>query len=323
MAWTETVDFRGYSNSGKQGGIAVAALFLCTVATPTIAATPAGTNIVNTATLSWTSDGQPRTAASNIVTVTTAEILDVTIAADRTSVAAQPSDLVAVGFLVTNTGNGVEDFALTFTSDRASVAVTRVAIDSDNDGVYDAGDQLLASGVTLTLSLGQQQRVFVLVDGAQVSGPTNISATVMAKTGSGAPGTVFAGAGDSGSDAIVGATGARATASSLLTPPAGLPSLTKSQSVFAPDGGARAVRGAIITYRLVANFSTATRGAAVDDPIPTGTVYVPGSLVLDDRPLTDAADSDAGTVDAGAIHVTLGDVAATGVRTIQFSVKIQ
>lgn len=313
----------GDSNGGKQGGIAVAALCLCTVATPGFAATPAGTNIVNTATLSWTSDGQPRTAASNIVTVTTAEILDVSITADRTSVAAQPSDTVAIGFLATNTGNGTEDFALGFASDRATVAVTRVAIDSDNDGVYDARDQLLATGAMLTLDAGQQKRVFVLIDGAQVSGPTDILATVTAKTGSGASGTVFAGAGDNGSDAIVGASGARATASSLLTPPAGLPSLTKSQTVFAPDGSARAVRGSIITYRLVANFTAPTRGAAVDDPIPTGTAYVPGSLVLDDRPLTDAADADAGTFDASAIHVTLGDVAASGTRTIQFSVKIQ
>ena len=121
----------------------------------------------------------------------------------------------------------------------------------------------------------------------------------------------------------MGSSGAAATAVTALTPPTGLPTLVKSQSVFAPDGSARAVRGAIITYRIVANFPTATRGVTVDDPIPAGTDYVAGSLLLDDRAVTDARDADAGTADSAAIHAALGDVAASGTRTVQFSVKIQ
>ena len=306
-----------------RGLIAPAALCLCVVPTIGHAATRAGTGIANTATLSWT-DGTPRSVLSNTVTVTTAELLDVTIVADRPSIAVKSGDAVAAGFVVTNTGNGAEDFALTITSDQPGVAVTRMGVDSDDDGAYDpAKDRPLAAGAPLSLAPGQSVRIFVLVDGSQVGATTRISASVAATTGNGTPGTIVAGGGDAGSDAVVGSTGAAATAVTALTPQAGLPTLVKSQSVFAPDGSARAIRGAIITYRLVAGFTAATRGATVDDPIPAGTDYVAGSLLLDDRALTDGRDADAGAFDAAAVHVALGDVAAAGTRTIQFSVKIQ
>jgi uncharacterized repeat protein (TIGR01451 family) len=307
-----------------RGGTASAAAFLCLFALPAAAATQAGTSIVNTAALSWNQDGQPRTVPSNTATLVTAETLDVTIAADRATAPAPSGTTVAAGFLVTNTGNGNEDFTITFAADKPGVAVTRLAIDTNNDGVYDAAtDHALAAGAALSLTAGQQVRVFVLVDGAQVIEATSVSATVTAKTGSGAPGTLFAGAGDQGGDAVVGQTRATATAATLISPAAAQPSLVKTQSVFAPDGSAKAVRGAIVTYTLAANFPGATANVRVDDPIPAGTDYVPGSLKLDERALTDGADTDAGTADTGGIHVALGTVAAAGSHTIQFSVKIQ
>lgn len=316
----------GPATQGEGGKVLRAAVRLLAlgVATPAFAAVPAGTGIVNTAAMTVDMGGQARTIPSNTVTLLSAELLDVAIVAERPTVSVLASDQVALPFLVTNGGNGAEDFALTLASDHASVAVTRVFVDTNQDGAYQAGTDLpLASGAVLSLAAGQQTRVFVLVDGAQVSAATTISATVTARTGSGAPGTVFAGAGTNGGDAVVGGTGASATAASVLTPVAGQPTLVKSQSVFAPDGSARPVRGAIVTYLLVATFVGATRGVAIDDPIPAGTAYVPGSLTLDRLALTDVGDGDAGTAGATAVHVGLGDVAAAGSHTIQFSVKIQ
>ncbi|WP_375396920.1 hypothetical protein [uncultured Sphingomonas sp.] len=314
------------ADEGRARYLASAALCLYALAPAgaAFAATRAGASIANIATLSWSDNGQPRSVPSNTVSLTAAEVLDVTIAAERAQMAVAPGAIVAVGFVVTNTGNGAEDFALTVASDQANVAITRIAVDTDNDGVYDASrDQAIAAGAALTLAPGQQTRIFVIVDGAQVTTTTRISAAVAATTGSGAPGTVFAGAGDGGGDAVVGGTGAAAGAATLLTPATGQPGLVKSQSVVSPDGNGRAVRGAIVTYRLVASFPTATRGVAVDDPIPAGTDYVAGSLSLDDQPLSDARDTDAGTIDPAGIHVALGDAAAASTRIIQFSVKIQ
>ncbi|WP_294047594.1 hypothetical protein [Sphingomonas sp.] len=300
----------------------MAALALAMVA-PAHAATRAGTAIANTATLTVGNGADRQSLPSNTVTLTTAELLDVTVAADRPTIAATGAE-IAVGYVVVNTGNGAEDFVLTIASDRSAVTVARVAIDSDGNGSYDAAsDRSLAPGAPLSLTPGQSVRIFVLVDGGQVTAATHISVTATAHTGSGVAGTTFAGAGDQGGDAVVGRTGGTATATTLLTISADQPSLTKSQTVFAPDGSTRAVRGAIVTYTLVASFPTATGGAAIDDPVPAGTTYVPGSITLDGRALSDAADGDAASVDGVTIHVALGDVAAASTRTVQFSVKIQ
>lgn len=308
----------------RSAGLRVAVRLLAFgLATPAFGAVPAGTSITNTAAMNFDIGGQAQSVPSNTVTLVSAELLDVAIVAERPSVIVQSPDQVAVPFVVTNGGNGTQDFALTLASDQAAVAVTRVAIDTNNDGIYEADvDTLLPAGTALTLAAGQQQRFFVLVDGAQVSAATSVSATVTAKTGSGPAGTTFAGGGTNGADAVVGSTGARASATSTLTPGAGQPTLVKSQSVFAPDGSNRAVHGAIVTYTLVASLPNATRGVAIDDPIPAGTTYVAGSLSLDARPLTDADDGDAGKADATAIHIGVGDVATPGTHTIQFSVKI-
>ncbi len=107
----------------------------------------------------------------------------------------------------------------------------------------------------------------------------------------------------------------------------------KSQSVRAADGSQNAVRDAVITYTLEARFSDAVTGARIVDPIPDGTVFVPGSLMLDGAALTDGADGDAGRFEApgtqagttqrGGIAVALGQVAAASVHTVQFKTKIQ
>ncbi|WP_242187401.1 hypothetical protein [Sphingomonas sp. CARO-RG-8B-R24-01] len=293
---------------------------------PALASTQAGTTIANTATLTVAGDGSGAAQAipSNTVTLKAAELLNVTIAADRPTIATRGTETVAVGFVVTNTGNGQEDYALAVTSGTAPVTVDRLAIDRDRDGAYSAAvDTPLAPGAALSLAPGETVRVFVLVDGSQVGTALEVRAGVTARTGSGAPATAFPGAGDGGSDAIVGATGATASATTQLVPTGGLPSLVKTQSVFAPDGSQRAIPGAIVTYRLVAGFVGATRGVVIDDPIPAGTLYVPGSLRLDEATLSDASDGDAGTATAAAIRVALGDMPGAGTRTIQFSVKIQ
>ena len=104
--------------------------------------------------------------------------------------------------------------------------------------------------------------------------------------------------------------------------------LLKSQSVRAADGSQTAVRDAVITYTLEARFTDAVTGARIADPIPVGTVFVPGSLTLDGAPLSDGADDDAGRFDPSSaqgagVTVALGRVAAGSSHTVQFKAKIQ
>ncbi|HWH23141.1 MAG TPA: hypothetical protein VNT25_07645, partial [Allosphingosinicella sp.] len=73
-------------------------------------------------------------------------------------------------------------------------------------------------------------------------------------------------------------------------------SLQKSATVVDPFGGTTQVPGSIITYTLVANVtgSGSLANVRISDPIPSGSTYQPGSITLNNTPLTDSADTDAG-----------------------------
>lgn len=281
----------------------------------------AGTIIPNMATAIYDRNGQQDSIRSNIASVQVAEVLDVTLAAvtPRTAIVAD-TVVTAVPFLVTNTGNGSEAFELAATADQAAATVQGYAVDRDGNGAYDPAVDVLLNGATLPMiGAGAQQQIFVLVaTTAAAVGDITVTASVRAATGSGATGTVFAGRGDDGGDALVGKTGAAAHAQALLVRAAAAPTLVKAQSVIAPDGSARAVRGATITYTLTAHFNDATAAAVVADPIPAGTSYRAGSLRLDGSAL-----SDAGSFDGGTVRVALGDVAGAGDRVITFQTTIQ
>lgn len=298
------------------------ALSACT--THAFAAT-AGTVVSNTASLSFEVDGVGQTVSSNTVSIIVAEKLDVTVVADVPTALATEAGENAVGFRVANRGNGAEVFTVVAGATGEGASIVQVAADADDNGIYDPAIDRQLSTQQLPLDPGQQIRVFVIVGGVRSQTPVSLSAAAL--TGTGAVGTLFQGRGQRGGDAVVGQSGAAATAQTLLTVAAQDASLIKSQTIAAPDGSARAMRGAIITYSLEARFAAPARGAEIDDAIPVGTAYVAGSMMLDGARLSDGADADAGHFDAarsagGAITVSLGDTPA-GVRTFRFQVTVQ
>lgn len=102
------------------------------------------------------------------------------------------------------------------------------------------------------------------------------------------------------------------------------PDLSSSKSVV-PLGAVDP--GALLHYAIGtcngAAGSTATN-VAVTDAIPAGATYVPGSLLLDGAPLTDAADADAGELLAGpaAVRVRVGDVVAGACHVVELDVTV-
>ena len=149
-----------------------------------------------------------------------------------------------------------------------------------------------------------------------------------AVTGSGEPGTVIEGAGDEGTDAVVGFSGAADEAVGGYSVTAITVSVAKSASVADPLGGAEAMPGAIITYTIevAVNGSGVARELLLSDPVPEHTTYRPGSLTYIGGVLSDELDDDAGDVNVtrpGEICVYLGDVAAgEAPRIVSFSVII-
>lgn len=294
----------------------------------------AGTLIENTAVASYDDGGGPRTINSNTVTVRVDELLDLTLTSlDPGPITTRPGDAVLT-FELTNLGNGPEAFSLLanplVAGNDFDVVVRSIAIDSNGNGVYDAGiDEILtAPQTTAVLAPDAALTIFVLVtvpEGVSDTQTSNVELTAEAVTGSGAPGTVFAGAGVDGGDAIVGTTGALATARGALIVGMASVELVKSVTLRDPFGGTSAVPGTIATFSIAARVtgSGTINDLIVTDAIPEGTTYAPGSLALDSAALSDAEDGDAGSAsDATGIIVDLGDLAADATQTVTFDVVI-
>ncbi len=300
------------------------------------AGTLAGTSIENIATASYDNGGSSVTVQSNPVIITVDELLDVTLTnTDPADVSTTNGATNAVlTYQVTNTGNGTEAFTLTpnvgVGGDNFDPTLSQVVLDTNGNGVYDPGvDTVYVAGTNNpVLNPDQSITVFVLtnIPAAQVNNDrADVRLTAAAVTGTGAPGTTFAGQGQGGGNAVVGTTGADADDIGGLVVQAASVDLTKSAVVADPFGGTTSVPGSIITYTLLANVtgSGSLANMAINDPIPAGSQYVAGSMTLQGAGLTDAADADAGNFNGSQIGVSLGTVPAGQTRTVTFRVRIQ
>lgn len=302
-------------------------------ATAHAAGVGAGTLIANTAQASYTTGSSEETVTSNTVTLRVDELLDVTVTSlNPGPIAAVPGSRV-LAFELTNTGNGPEAFTLlanpAVAGNDFDTVIEAIAIDSNDNGIYDEGvDAILASpSATTLLAADTNLTVFVLVTvpaGALDTQESRVELAATAITGSGAPGTTFAGEGEGGGNAVVGLSGATAQADGRLAVGIATVTLTKTASVSDPFGGSAPVPGATITYTIQANVtgSGSVSGLVVTDPMPRDTSYVTGSLSLDGTRLSDATGDDAGQVTGAGVSIDLGTVAAGASHSIRFNVRI-
>lgn len=305
------------------------------VSAPAYAAgVPAGTLIENTAEASYTLGGISQIVPSNTVTVTVDEILDVAVASLDGGNVAITSGGAVLTFTVNNAGNGPEAYEITIdpaiSGDDFDPVVTAIAYDSNGNDQYDDGvDTLIPAGTATPEILADGSlKIFVIV-AFDAPPPADadlaeVRLTAVAVTGSGTPGTTFAGQGVGGAAAVVGVTTAQDDDLGRLIAQLSSVSLAKSATVLDPFGGSETVPGAVVTYRLVASVSgsAAVDNLVVTDPVPANTTYEAGSMRLDGAALTDAAGDDAGEADAAIVSVNLGTVAGGLDHTITFQVKI-
>ncbi|KXO04344.1 hypothetical protein AYK81_24490 [Bacillus thuringiensis] len=64
------------------------------------------------------------------------------------------------------------------------------------------------------------------------------------------------------------------------------------------------------------------KGLSITDSIPAGVEYVPGTLMVDNKSMSDVADTDQGEVIAGKVTGRIGDVLDTNYHTVEFQVKV-
>lgn len=298
--------------------------------------TPAGSIVRNTATATYDapSGGETR-VTSNEVALTVDEILGATlVSGDPGDVPVTPGSTGQIlRYTLTNVGNGSEAFSLLARSnaggDDFDPSLAEIVLDSNGNGAYDAGvDTLYVAGSNdPVLAADAAQTVFVrstIPAGVTDGQRARVDLVATAATGSGAPGTLFAGQGQGGGNAIVGMSGGTAEDDGWYRVSQASIAFVKSATVLDPFGQTSAMPGAFITYTLAVTVSGSGSIAnlRLADTIPAGTSYRAGTLTLDGGPLTDAADADAGTYTGSGISVSLGNVAAGASHNVTFQVRI-
>ncbi len=312
----------------------------CAISSPAGAVgTPVGTVIENTADVSFDLAGAPQLVQSNTTSLAVAERINVAVTLQSPQTPVDPGEAGrALLFTVTNTGNGSETLQLSMESVVAGddfdpdPATPAIYFDTDASGDFNAGDQSYQPGTNDPNLLADQSiSVFVVNDipAGIANGATGRSElTATSATGTGPPGTVLAGLGDGGVNAVIGLTGGEATDVGEYLVSGVVVGVVKSQLVSDPFGGSEPLPGATITYSIaidVTSPGTATAGV-LRDVIPAFSTYVANSITLNGTALSDAADADSGEIDTATtptIVVRLGDLADTDpVQTVVFQVVI-
>jgi uncharacterized repeat protein (TIGR01451 family) len=317
--------------------LAVSSLALCIAAmsgAAKAAGVAAGTLIQNTATATYKTGTSTGNVQSNTVSVKVDQLLDVAVAGLNSSPVAAASTAAVLTYSVTNTGNGTDSFNLTadpaVSGNSFNGVIQGVYVDSNGDGVYTPGaDTLVATdGPSSAIAEDGSVKVFVIVSlpaGATDAQASQVKLTATSVIGSGTPGTVFAGKGQGGSDAVVGSSHATQSALDSIIASLATVSLVKTAAIVDQFGGSSPVPGATVTYSIVAHVtgSGTAEGLHVTDIIPTNTAYQVGTLTLNGTALSDAVDGDAGTASASGIDVALGNlVGGASDKTVSFKVKI-
>jgi len=314
------------------------------------AGTPAGVTISSPAIATYDYGGSPQPP----ITATASFVVDrkinfIVTTANGSYVGVNPGSASQVlTFRVTNNGNATQDYSLAAANaadpfggaDTFDGANVRVFVETNGTPGYQAGadtmtfiDELVSDAATTVyivadIPAGQATddiAAYALLatthDGgaAGLGGLTAATASASSQLGVDVVFADAAGPSDGVRDGSHSAAAAYRVASAAVT-------LLKSAVVTSV--GNQPVTGATIRYTITVTVSGAGTavGAVISDPVPVNTTSVPGTLRLNNSPLTDAGDADAGDVSAttaGAVTVRLGNLnSASPVQTITFEVKI-
>jgi uncharacterized repeat protein (TIGR01451 family) len=301
--------------------------------------TPTGTDITNQATASYNVGPTNFVELSNVTTTTVAELIDVSVVwQDAAPVTVNPGDTVQITtFLVTNIGNGTDTYTLeglsTLPGDDFNPTLNDLYFDTNGNGLYDPGiDAQYLPGVNEP-TLDADQSIIVFSSNNIPSGVTDgdlgfTQVRAISSLGAGAPGTIFPGQGDFGTDAVLGNTGGDDSDIGIYVVSNVIMTIDKSVIITDPFGTNEPIPGAVLSYSIVvtAGGSGTAENVIITDPIPANTTYNPGTLTLNSTPLTDIVDGDAGDVGGttpNTVTVNLGDLMAPApIQTITFDVTI-
>src|SRR5919197_349762 len=241
----------------------------------------AGVIISNRAEAFYTgSDGQGYTTVSPTISVTVLTVAAVTVTPDETD----PSATVASGEV------------------SAPAALVSLHFDTDASGTVTDSDRLVELGTTMSPRLNRGQCVGLLATIDTNSGQQGQQFTARVVARSSVTDALNAGAQDPGTIVNVFGKGARLTS----------PDSPQLPPVKLVEGRERATVSPGQTLNYTISFRNsgdiAARQVVVRDDLPEGLDYVAGTLRLNGRQLTDAEDSDEGSVTGRRVEVRLAQV---------------
>lgn len=320
---------------------APAAACLCASA---LAATPAQTPVDNLARASYQFGGlfgSQTEVDSGVQTFIVQELTDVSLQYQGSSplLVSSPSQALVLEYQLSHLGNGNELYQLLFenlTGDEFDALDPTIYLD-DGDGLFDANvDAVYSDGQQLAFVQDQSALLFVQLGvpaGQAINDVANVRLTATAVTprnAVGQPGASIDGAGDGGTDLVLGSNGAQQSVELPLVVSDNA-TLTLNKSVLEivdPNGGDRPLPGAVITYQIevVLAGEGQFQNLVIVDAIPDNTDYNPNSLRLNGQAQSDDEDADAANFDAtnNQVRFVLGNLVAPGTNpVIEFKVTIR
>ena len=157
------------TNARLTTGYAFAALIAAGAALPAHAeGVDAGTIISNTAQATYDTAGGAETISSNTVELAVDELLDVTLTSlDGGPIGGAPGS-ATLTYELTNTSNGPEAFRLTadpaVAGNDFDTTVDSIAVDTNGNGIYDAGVDAILTGPETTDELAPDEAITIFVN---------------------------------------------------------------------------------------------------------------------------------------------------------------
>ncbi|HUQ33530.1 MAG TPA: isopeptide-forming domain-containing fimbrial protein, partial [Pyrinomonadaceae bacterium] len=279
----------------------------------------AGAVITNRAESTYFDDeGTSFSTVSPAVFVTVLSVSSLTVTPDETqpSQSVGPHETLTRAFRICNLGNTPDLYTITRLEISDPARVTHLYFDADASGTVTSSDTLVTLNESLSprVQPGFCLNVLAVVETNDVPPQSNITIRLAARS------NVVAAVNGRGEDegTIINAVGngPRLTApDSASLPPLKLVN-DNPQAIVSP--------GNPFTYTIAFRNSgdVTARDVLISDELPAEIEYMPSSLRLAERNLTDADDADEGVIRNRRLEVRLSEVAPNQVIKISFSARL-
>jgi large repetitive protein len=279
----------------------------------------AGDTISNRAEATYTdAEGTGFATVSTTVTLTVLKVAAVTVTPDETEPSANvsPNERVTRLFRVCNTGNTPDFYTITSAEASAPAALVSLHFDSDASGTLDTSDREIAVGATMSPRVNVGQCLVVIAEVDTNGGRAGDRFDLRINARSSVTDAVNAGVEDAG--AIINTYGA----GPRFTSPAD-PALPPVKLVDGHDHVTTAP-GQPLDYTIAFRNSgdVTAHGVVLRDDMPDGLEYVADTLRLNGRPVTDAADTDEGSLTGRRIEVRVAQMNVGDLIEVAFRARV-